>query len=175
MNTWVIKMKEIIYNNDNLNVNDINNVVKRAKAIIVNSKGEILLGCGHNNYQIIGGHVEENETYKDCLIREVKEETGITIDDFDEKVILTIKYYCKDYPSKNLNTLFNANYYVIKTDQKPNMNLINLTENEKEGMFEFKYISKNDVINELVKTFDTCKNKNTLKDTIYALIEYLYE
>lgn len=168
-------MKEIIYNNDNLNVNDINNVVERAKAIIVNSKGEILLGYGHNNYQIIGGHKENNETYKDCLIREVKEETGITIDDFDEKVILTIKYYCKDYPSKNLNTLFNANYYVIKTDQKPNMNLINLTENEKEGMFEFKYINKNNVINELVKTFDTCKNTNTLKDTIYALIEYLYE
>ena len=55
------------------------------------------------------------------------------------------------------------------------MNLVNLTENEKEGMFEFKYINKNDVINELVKTFNTCKNKNTLKDTIYALIEYLYE
>ena len=165
-------MKEIIYNEDNLNVNDINNVVERAKAIIVNSKGEILLGYGNNNYQIIGGHKENNETYKDCLIREVKEETGITIDDFDEKAILTIKYYCKNYPSKNLNTLFNANYYVIKTDQKPNMNL---TENEKEGMFEFKYINKNDVINELVKTFNTCKNKNTLKDTIYALIEYLYE
>ena len=40
------KMKEIIYNEDNLNVNDINNVVERAKAIIVNSKGEILLGYG---------------------------------------------------------------------------------------------------------------------------------
>lgn len=105
----------------------------------------------------------------------MKEETGITIDDFDEKVILTIKYYCKDYPSKNVNTLFKANYYVIKTDQKANMNLINLTKNEKEGSFKFKYISKESVINELIKTFDACKNKNTLKDTIYALIEYLYE
>lgn len=168
-------MKEIIYNEDNLKDSDINNVVERAKAIIVNSNGEILLGYGNNNYQIIGGHAEEDETYKDCLIREIKEETGITIDNFDEKVILTIKYYCKDYPSKNVNTLFNANYYVIKTEQKPDLNLINLTENEKEGMFEFKYINKNDVINELVKTFDTCKNKNTLKDTIHALIEYLYE
>lgn len=168
-------MKEIIYNEDNLKDSDINNVVERAKAIIVNSKGEILLGYGNNNYQIIGGHAEEDETYKDCLIREIKEETGITIDNFDEKVILTIKYYCKDYPSKNVNTLFNANYYVIKTEQKPDLNLINLTKNEKEGSFKFKYISKESVINELVKTFDTCKNKNTLKDTIHALIEYLYE
>lgn len=168
-------MKEIIYNEDNLKDSDINNVVERAKAIIVNSKDEILLGYGNNNYQIIGGHKEKGETYKDCLIREIKEETGIIIDDFDEKVILTIKYYCKNYPSKNLNTLFNANYYVIKTNQKPNMKLINLTENEKEGMFEFKYINKNNVINELVKTFDTCKNKNTLKDTIHALTQYLYE
>lgn len=167
-------MKEIIYNEDNLKDSDINNVVERAKAIIVNSNGEILLGYGNNNYQIIGGHVEEDETDKDCLIREMKEETGITIDDFDEKVILTIKYYCKDYPSKNVNTLFKANYYVIKTDQKANMNLINLTKNEKEGSFKFKYISKESVINELIKTFDACKNKNTLKDTIYALVEYLY-
>ena len=171
----MIKVKEIIYNEDNLKDSDINNVVERAKAIIVNSKDEILLGYGNNNYQIIGGHKEKGETYKDCLIREIKEETGIIIDDFDEKVILTIKYYCKNYPSKNLNTLFNANYYVIKTNQKPNMKLINLTENEKEGMFEFKYINKNNVINELVKTFDTCKNKNTLKDTIHALTQYLYE
>ena len=168
-------MKEIIYNEDNLKDSDINNVVERAKAIIVNSKDEILLGYGNNNYQIIGGHKEKGETYKDCLIREIKEETGIIIDDFDEKLVLTIKYYCKNYPSKNLNTLFNANYYVIKADQKPNMDLINLTKNEKEGMFEFKYINKNNVINELVKTFDTCKNKNTLKDTIHVLTQYLYE
>lgn len=39
-------MKEIIYNEDNLKDSDINNVVERAKAIIVNSKGEILLGYG---------------------------------------------------------------------------------------------------------------------------------
>lgn len=168
-------VKEIIYNEDNLKDSDINNVVERAKAIIVNSKEEILLGYGNNNYQIIGGHKEENETYKDCLIREVKEETGITINDFDEKVILTIKYYCKDYPSKSVNTLFKADYYAIRTDQKPDINLINLTENEKEGLFEFKYISKDNVINELIKTFDVCKNKNTLKDTIHALTQYLYE
>ena len=168
-------MKEIIYNSDNLSKDDINNVVKRAKALIVNSNDDILLGYGNNNYQIIGGHVEANETYEECLIREVREETGIIIKEIDEKPFLNIKYYCKGYPSKNTNTLFDAYYYVIKTDEKPDLKNANLTENEKEGMFEFKFINKDNAISELVKTFNICKNKNTLKDTINVIMEYLFK
>ena len=87
-------MKEIIYNEDNLNVNDINNVVERAKAIIVNSKGEILLGYGNNNYQIIGGHKENNETYKDCpsyqMLRIV---IPVVVDGEDENIIDDFEFF----------------------------------------------------------------------------------
>lgn len=72
-------MKEIIYNENNLKDSDINKVVKRAKALIINSNDEILLGYGDRNYQLPGGHLEDNETYDECLFREIKEETGINI------------------------------------------------------------------------------------------------
>ena len=72
-------MKKVFYNEDNLRKEDINNFIKRAKMLIINSNNEILLGYGHNTYQIIGGHVEENESYDECVIREVKEETGIEL------------------------------------------------------------------------------------------------
>lgn len=72
-------MEKIFYNEDNLEEKDINNYVGRAKMLLVNSKGECLLGYGNNAYQLPGGHLEENETYEECLIREVMEETGIQL------------------------------------------------------------------------------------------------
>ena len=44
---------------------------------MINSKDEILMGYCHNTYQFPGGHLDENETLEECLIREVKEEMGI--------------------------------------------------------------------------------------------------
>ena len=124
-------MKKIFYNEDNLNERDINNSVKRAKMLIINSNNEILLGYGHNTYQIIGGHVEENESYDECVIREVEEETGIVIPFEERTPFFQIMYYCKDYPNEGLNSEYIINYYSINSDLKPDLEHINLTDNEK--------------------------------------------
>ena len=42
----------------------------------------------------VGGHVEENETPDECIIREVKEETGLTLLDF--KLVGKIIFYIDD-------------------------------------------------------------------------------
>ena len=54
-------MKEIVTNKYNLTEEDMTEVVKRVKILLVNSNDEILLGYSHHNYQFPGGHVEENE------------------------------------------------------------------------------------------------------------------
>lgn len=168
-------MKKTFYNEDNLNEKDINNSVKRAKMLIINSNNEILLGYGHNTYQIIGGHIEDNESYDECIVREVKEETGITIPFEERDPFLQIKYYCKDYPKEGLNSEYIINYYSIISDLKPNINIINLTDNEKEGLFEFRYIHLDEVIDELKSNLEICKNKNTVNDTIEAIKIYIEE
>jgi 8-oxo-dGTP diphosphatase len=48
--------------------------------------GEILLGKrknahGEGEWSLPGGHLEPGESFRDCCIREVKEETGIDISD----------------------------------------------------------------------------------------------
>lgn len=93
-------MKKIIYNDDHLQEEDINNIVKRAKAIIINSNDEILLTLSHNNYFLIGGHVENEESDIECLEREILEETGIKISIGNLNPYLSIIYYSKEYPSK---------------------------------------------------------------------------
>ena len=72
-------MKEIITNKDNLKENEITEVVKRVKVLLINSNNEILLGYSHHDYQFPGGHVEENEELIDTVKREVLEETGIKL------------------------------------------------------------------------------------------------
>lgn len=168
-------MKKVFYNEDNLRKEDINNSIKRAKILIINSNNEILLGYGHNTYQIIGGHVEDNESYDECIVREVKEETGIELSLEKREPFLQIVYYCRDYPNEGLNSEYIINYYSINSDLKPDIDKINLTENEKEGLFEFRYVSLDNVLDELNDNLEVCKNKNTVNDTIKAIEVYLEE
>ena len=81
-------MKEIIYNYNFLNEEDINRTVVRIKAVLENKNGEILLCYSSNNYHLPGGHLEEEESYEECLVREIKEETGIDIEKKERNLTL---------------------------------------------------------------------------------------
>lgn len=166
-------MKKIIYNDDYLDDKDINKTVRRAKVLIVNSKDELLFAYSHKNYSLIGGHVEDNESYDECIIREVKEEIGVDLlKDEKRKPYFVVEYLCKDYPNVGDNTKYIANYYVVYADIVPNLENVSLTEHEKDGGFEVKYIPKSDVIGVLNEALNTCTKKNVLRDTIDAVEEY---
>lgn len=166
-------MKEIIYNYDYLQEDEINQRVYRAKAVLVNSNNEILLAWQRYNYQLPGGHLEENETVDHCLSREVLEETGINIPVENRKPFFVVTYYCKDYPEMGDNTKYIANYYEIETDERPDLNKINLTEEEKNGMFKLQYFAKETILEELTKSIDESTSKNVVLDTIEVIKEYL--
>ena len=53
-----------------------------SRGIITNRDGYILLvkHASHKPYTLPGGHVEENETFQDALIREAREELDIEIE-----------------------------------------------------------------------------------------------
>ncbi|MBO5121360.1 MAG: NUDIX hydrolase [Bacilli bacterium] len=166
-------MKTIIYNDDYLDKKDINKEVKRAKAIIINSKDELLMASTNNDYYLVGGHVEDNESDEVCLHREILEETGIDLEIKDIRPYFVVEYLCKDYPDVGDNTNYIANYYVVKCDEVPNLDNVELTEGEKEGGFSLKYIHKDEVMNVLEESLNICTKKNVVRDTIDAVSEYL--
>lgn len=53
----------------------------------------------------VGGHFEEGESPEDCLIREVREETGLTLTDWQYRGIVT--FVCNEAPTEYMH-LFTA-------------------------------------------------------------------
>ncbi|MEE1342663.1 MAG: NUDIX domain-containing protein, partial [Lachnospiraceae bacterium] len=61
-----------------------------------NSNNELLIAHNNNTYQLIGGHLKKDEPLEDCLKREIKEETGIYIDEINNP-FLNITTYDDNY------------------------------------------------------------------------------
>lgn len=164
------KVNQVIHNEDNLTLNDANRVTRRAKLIVENNNDEILICHMGVKYFLIGGHIDNDESDEQCLTREVAEESGVTLNFSDILPIASSNYINKDYPKNGDITYTNTNYYAIKYDLVPNIEMQNLTEEEKKENFKLMYIPKNEVINFLENTKEI---NATLSDTIMAIKVYL--
>lgn len=164
------KVNQVIHNEDNLTLNDANKVTLRAKLIIENNNDEILICHMGVKYFLIGGHIDNDESDEQCLTREVDEESGVTLDFSNILPIASSNYINKDYPQNGDITYTNTNYYAIKYDLVPNIEMQNLTEEEKKENFKLMYIPKNEVINFLKNNKEI---NATLSDTIMAIKVYL--
>lgn len=164
------KVNQVIHNEDNLTLNDPNKVTLRAKLIVENNNDEILICHMGVKYFLIGGHIDNDESDEQCLTREVAEESGVTLNFSNILPIASSNYINKDYPQNGDITYTNTNYYAIKYDLVPNIEMQNLTEEEKKENFKLMYIPKNEVINFLENTKEI---NATLSDTIMAIKVYL--
>ena len=151
------KVNQVIHNEDNLTLNDANRVTRRAKLIVENNNDEILICHMGVKYFLIGGHIDNDESDEQCLTREVAEESGVTLNFSNILPIASSNYINKDYP-KNGDITYT------------NIEMQNLTEEEKKENFKLMYIPKNEVINFLENTKEI---NATLSDTIMAIKVYL--
>ena len=167
-------MKEVIYNRDNLRDEDVNNLVVRIKVLLINN-GKILIGNENSVFEFPGGHLEEGESFSDCLKREVKEETGIELDDNEiEDAFLRVVYLNKDYPKKGINRRNEIYYYVVKTNKKVDLSKTNYTENELKHNFKIEEFNLDEVIDRIKENIpNNEKNEVISRDMIIALEEYL--
>ena len=163
-------MKEIFYNHDNLGKEEIDETVIRVKALLINSNNEILLGYSNKTYQFPGGHLEDNESLVQGLRREIKEETGIVLDNNDYKPFMKITYYNKNYRNTNKNRENIIYYYEIRTDKEPDINNTNLDINEIKGNYVIKKISLDKLNDVLIQSIpDNEINKIIVEEMLAVL------
>ena len=167
-------MKETIYNYDYLTDKDINEVVIRIKALIINDNN-ILIGNENSVYQFPGGHLEEKETFNECLKREILEETGIILEDFEiDRPFMKVTFMNKDYPKKGTNRKSEIYYYIVKTEKMPNLSKTNYTENEIKNNYSIETFKLEEAIEKIKNNIpNNKKNKVISPDMISAIEEYL--
>lgn len=166
-------MKKIVYNYDNLNDSNIDEIVIRTKGLIVNKNNEILLGYSDNTYQFPGGHLEKGETLESCIIREIKEETGIDIGNNDLNLFYKITHYTKNYHNTDKNRKNEIYYYIINTKKEPNIYKMNLDEHEIKDNYTLKKIPLSNVETVLLDSIqDKSNNKIIVNEMINVLNEY---
>lgn len=149
-------MKEIIFNENNLEESSIEKTVIRVKGLIINSHGKILLAHNNNTYQFPGGHLDDNEKMDDCIIREIREETGIHVI-VKEEPFLCIKTYDNDYFGTGKKVLNQIYYYRFFTDELPNYEETHFDELELATDFDLFYIEFSDLKKFLMKCIDNDK------------------
>ena len=166
-------MKEVLYNYDNLTLDDIDEVVIRTKGLIINDNDEITLGYSNGTYQFPGGHLEDGEKLEECILREIKEETGIEIKDAKMKSFEKITHYTKNYHNTGINRKNEIYYYIVRTNTKFDMNNASLDEREKECGFTVKTIPLKDFENTLIKSIpDNPRNEVIVEEMLDAYKEY---
>ena len=175
MNFMEVKnnMKEVIYNKDNLKEEEITELVIRTKALLINDDN-IFIENENNVFQFPGGHLEENETFEECLKREIEEESGIEIDLNDIKgPFVKVIYMNRNWPEEGKNRKNEIYYYVVKTNKEPDLSKTNLTEGEKENNFKIEKFPLDKVIQIIKDNIPNNEiNKIISRDMIIAIEEY---
>lgn len=165
-------MKQIIINENNLNYEEIDSNVVRVKALMINSKGKILIAHNNGTYQFPGGHVEENEENDRCIEREVKEETGIDVA-VTEAPFLCITGYYDNYFDTGKKIKSDIYYYRFFTDDVPNFSETHYDELELATEFNLFYVDFKELGNFLRKKEEEGSiNKNIAKEMLFVVDEY---
>lgn len=132
-------MEKIVINDNSLKDEDIEIEVTRVKALIFTGD-KILLAHNNNTYQFPGGHKEDNESIDQCILREIKEEIGISLN-IESSPFLCISTYDNDYFGIGKKVLNNIYYYRFFTDCVPNFSETHYDELELVTEFNLYYIN----------------------------------
>lgn len=165
-------MKEFVINDDNLELEDVEMEVIRVKALIINSKGKILLVFNNNTYQFPGGHVDDGETIDECIKREIKEEIGINLE-VKEDPFLCIETYDSNYfntSKKVLNTIY---YYRFFTDLEPDPSNTMYDELELKSEFNLFYVDFRKIEEFLISKIETNEiDPKIAREMLHVVKEY---
>ena len=128
-------------------------MIKKAGCILINqNKKEIALVCRKGKYSFPKGHLEENETIKECAIRETIEETGHECELLNNKEIKIINY--KDSKGQDVEV-----YFYLAMDKGKTSKTIENNKKEQTKWVKLDDVEKTLSHQNLIEFWKSIKNK----------------
>lgn len=144
-------MEKIIFNDDNLEKELVNEITVKVRAILINTDNEILVANYGGIFLFPGGTLEKNENIEMTLIRELEEELGIKITIENRVPDLLIEQLIMNYPKRNnkgmTDRLMSTYYYLIPFNGTLGSKIISLTDNEINDNFTVHMYSISEIRN----------------------------
>lgn len=94
--------------------------VLAAGGIVLNAKNEMLLIYRHSKWDLPKGHLEKGESYEDCALREVKEETGVNSLYINTYIGSTKHEYFDSY--LGTDAIKETHWFEMRTDKEESLN-----------------------------------------------------
>ena len=148
-------MEEVVFNKSRLKPDEITEVLDKARIVLRNTSGEFVLCRFNRVYFLPGGKIEQGETPKDTIVREVKEETNIDVVLDSDEPFLLVKNYLRDYDIVDgtiQNRLVNT-YYFTGVTNSDDIEYFHQTKLEKQDSLRGFFIDREEAI-ELLKEYD---------------------
>ena len=112
--------------------------VLAAGGIVLNKKNEMLFIYRHSKWDLPKGHVEKGESFEDCALREVKEETGINNLYINRLIGTTEHEYFDSYVGTEV--IKETRWFEMRTDKDESLH-----PQAEEGIEWIRWIPKEDV------------------------------
>ena len=171
-------MKTMVINHDRLKQEEMEERVYKARCILLNKKKECYIQNYGGVYLFPGGAIQEGETSRDAVIREVEEELGIRLSNEDLELLGTCELYAKEFPNRKdtatSKRYMKSDYYVCCADFTVNLEKQKLTAREKSTRFEIYHIPIEE-IETLLQEEMTTKKRIFFDEEIRLVMQLLKE
>lgn len=149
----------VVYNDTKLKDDEIDQVVTRAKAFIMSSKFNMLIGRNDAGYQLIETNVGAREDITTAMVNAIYNETGISLDAKDAvEPFFETRYYTRDYMNTGVNRLADNIYFLVKTDKLPNLKKLKITQTEMSKKLPMDVIKRSELIGTLTEFIENEKD-----------------
>ena len=170
-------MEKIVNNKYGLKDNNLDKITNKVRVILIDDELNTIIVNYANNIMFPGGKVDNGETTKQALIREIREELGINLS--SDNIIPFIEYYnyLKNYPTRDgkfINKLNKTKYYIVKTNKKSDLSKITLTKSEMNNKFEIIDINFNNIKNYILNYNSNNPRFLSFKEELIDVLNSIY-
>lgn len=155
-------MLRITINHKNLTPDDTWLYFRKVRAIIENNLGQIAISKEGGKYIFPGGKCDPEEDELDAIVREIKEETGISMPPSKFKKVLELETLYDDFYNYRTNSYIPrhtiTSYYYTTTKEQINEAEMSLTEGEKKEKFTIYFEDSDALIEYLMQEHTEIEN-----------------